>query len=428
MYLIFFNLSVQSFVKCVVDCDVVSTFVPCLLERCCLYVHHTASWLARPRLFRLLDFVNSHPNVHYDLICRLQPLPVSCSFAIAVNMARTYADVNDALGRQWYDYENSTIEWSSPERYEIIDRIGGGKYSEVFKGIDMVNSDVCVIKVLKPVVDKKIKREVKILRNLTGGPNIIALLDVVQDRTGRYHSLIMEYVENVEWKVILTVFTEVDIKYYIFQLLKALDFVHSRGIMHRDVKPGNVMIDHRRRKLRLIDWGLAEFYHPGVAYHIRVGSRYYKAPELLVGYKMYDYSLDIWSVGCMFASMLFKREHFFRGSDNDDQLLRILRVLGTSAFDSYLKMYDITFKTCHEALLQEYPKQPWTRFITPDNQQLATPEAMDLLEKMLRYDHCQRLTAQEARSHAYFNVVRLEGASHKGDLGEYVSDSGFCSM
>ena len=60
----------------------------------------------------------------------------------------------------------------------------------------------------------------------------------------------------------------------------------------------------RRRQLRLIDWGLAEFYHPDTEYHIRVGSRYYKAPELLVGYKKYDYSLDMWSVGCMLASMV----------------------------------------------------------------------------------------------------------------------------
>jgi len=57
-------------------------------------------------------------------------------------------------------------------------------------------------------------------------------------------------------------------------------------------------------QLRLIDWGLAEFYHPGTDYHIRVGSRYYKGPELLVGYKRYDYSLDMWSVGCMLASMV----------------------------------------------------------------------------------------------------------------------------
>lgn len=57
-------------------------------------------------------------------------------------------------------------------------------------------------------------------------------------------------------------------------------------------------------QLRLIDWGLAEFYHPGTDYHIRVGSRYYKGPELLVGYKRYDYSLDMWSVGCMLASLV----------------------------------------------------------------------------------------------------------------------------
>lgn len=84
----------------------------------------------------------------------------------------------------------------------------------------MVNLETCVIKVLKPIANKKIQREVKILRNLTGGPNIIALLDVVQDRSRRYHSLIMEHVENIEWKILLSVLTEVDVKYYTFQLLK----------------------------------------------------------------------------------------------------------------------------------------------------------------------------------------------------------------
>ncbi len=65
-----------------------------------------------------------------------------------------------------------------------------------------------------------------------------------------------------------------DIRYYIFQLLRALDYSHSQGIMHRDVKPHNVMIDHAARKLRLIDWGLAEFYHPREEYNVRVASRW----------------------------------------------------------------------------------------------------------------------------------------------------------
>jgi len=105
----------------------------------------------------------------------------------------------------------------------------------------MFSHEQCVIKVLKPVAAKKIKREIKVLRNLTGGPNVVALLDVVVDReshfcicyifylelrivivqaSGRYHSLVMEYVENTEWKHLLPILTEADIKYYTFQLLK----------------------------------------------------------------------------------------------------------------------------------------------------------------------------------------------------------------
>lgn len=64
------------------------------------------------------------------------------------------------------------------------------------------------------------------------------------------------------------------------------------------------MIDHERRQLRLIDWGLAEFYHPNTEYNVRVASRYFKGPELLVDFQEYDYSLDMWSLGCMFASMV----------------------------------------------------------------------------------------------------------------------------
>jgi casein kinase II subunit alpha len=98
--------------------------------------------------------------------------------------------------------------------------------------------------------------------------------------------------------------------------------------MHRDVKPHNVMIDHEQRKLRLIDWGLAEFYHPSKEYNVRVASRYFKGPELLVDLQDYDYSLDMWSLGCMFAGMIFRKEPFFYGHDNYDQLVKIAKVWG----------------------------------------------------------------------------------------------------
>jgi casein kinase II subunit alpha len=152
---------------------------------------------------------------------------------------------------------------SDQEKYEVIKKIGRGKYSEVFSGINTVNSEKCVIKVLKPVKRKKIKREIKILQNLTGGTNIIQLLDVVRDPQSKTPALIFEYVNNTDFKYLYPTLTDYDIRYYMNEILKALDFSHSNGIMHRDVKPHNVMIDHEKRQLRLIDWGLAEFYHPG---------------------------------------------------------------------------------------------------------------------------------------------------------------------
>ncbi len=179
---------------------------------------------------------------------------------------------------------------------------------------------------------KKIKREIKILQNLAGGTNIINLLDVVLDSQSKTPSLIFEYINNTDFKTLYPTFTDYDIRYYIFELLKALDFCHSHGIMHRDVKPHNVMIDHEKRQLRLIDWGLAEFYHPGQEYNVRVASRYFKGPELLVDFQEYDYSLDMWSLGCMVAGMIFKKEPFFHGQDNYDQLVRIAKVGSLCSF------------------------------------------------------------------------------------------------
>lgn len=76
------------------------------------------------------------------------------------------------------------------------------------------------------------------------------------------------------------------------------------GIMHRDIKPQNVLIDNQQKIIKIIDWGLADYYLPNKEYNVRVASRYYKGPELLVNNKYYDYSMDMWSLGCMFAGMV----------------------------------------------------------------------------------------------------------------------------
>ena len=123
------------------------------------------------------------------------------------------------------------------------------------------------------------------------------------------------------------------------------------GIMHRDVKRHNLIINHKTKELRLIDWGLAEFYTPGQEYNVRVASRYFKGPELLVDNIYYDYSLDIWSLGCMMAGMIFKKEPFFQGHDNYDQLVKIAKVLGTEDLYKYISNYDLTFDTHYNCLL-----------------------------------------------------------------------------
>ncbi|KAL8546408.1 hypothetical protein ACS0TY_006221 [Phlomoides rotata] len=342
-----------------------------------------------------------------------------------MSKARVYADVNVLRPREYWDYENLTAQWGEQDDYEVVRKVGRGKYSEVFEGINVNNNERCIIKILKPVKKKKIKREIKILQNLCGGPNIVKLLDIVRDQHSKTPSLIFEFVNSTDFKVLYPTLTDYDIRYYIYELLKALDYCHSQGIMHRDVKPHNVMIDHELRKLRLIDWGLAEFYHPGKEYNVRVASRYFKGPELLVDLQDYDYSLDLWSLGCMFAGMvialishfpcsmyfssllissscflflmqIFRKEPFFYGHDNQDQLVKIAKVLGTDELNAYLHKYHLELDPQLEALVGRHSRKPWPKFVNADNQHLVSPEAIDFLDKILRYDHQDRLTAREA--------------------------------
>jgi casein kinase II subunit alpha len=137
------------------------------------------------------------------------------------------------------NYEALSVEWGDQDNYEVIRKVGRGKYSEVFEGINVRNDERCIIKILKPVKKKKIKREIKILQNLRGGTNIISLLDVVRDPESKTPSLIFEYVNNTDFKVLYPTLSDYDIRFYLYELLKALSYCHSQGIMHRDVKPHN---------------------------------------------------------------------------------------------------------------------------------------------------------------------------------------------
>ncbi|GAN02176.1 pkinase-domain-containing protein [Mucor ambiguus] len=295
------------------------------------------------------------------------------------SIAKCYADANTKLPSTYWDYDALQVQWGEQDNYEIVRKLGRGKYSEVFEGVDIEKDEKVVIKVLKPVKKKKIKREIKILQNLTGGVNVIELLDVVRDPQSKTPALVFEYINNTDFKLLYSRFTDYDVRFYMYELLK----------------------------LRLIDWGLAEFYHPGTEYNVRVASRYFKGPELLVDFQEYDYSLDLWSFGCMLASMIFRKEPFFHGHDNYDQLVKIAKVLGTDDLFAYLDKYGIKLDKQYHDILGRYPKKQWQKFINNENRRYISNEVFDFLGHLLLYDHQERYTAKEAMAHAYFGMLAL---------------------
>lgn len=318
---------------------------------------------------------------------------------------RTNRDAVDAYPRSYQYHEEIDIRYGSQEFYEISRKIGYGKYSDVFEGYAPETDQRVVIKVLKPVRRKKIFREVKILSNLLGGPGIINLLDVVSVQGSSYPAFVMEH-GGLSLSQVAASLTPEDVKIVMFQTLRALDWCHIHGICHRDVKSGNLCYNPDTRSLRLLDFGLAEFYNYGECLHHRVASRHFKSPEILVSYQLYDYSLDVWSLGCMMAGIIFQKNPFFRGSNNTNQLDKIVEVLGTANFLRFLDKYNIRLGQARLKELGGYPEVPLESFRNAANADFCTPDALALLHAILRYDPEERPDVRECMRHRYFDSVR----------------------
>ena len=334
-------------------------------------------------------------------------------------LPKEYANINSKRPRSYWDYEKFEIQWNLPYNYEVKKKIGRGKYSDVFEGINIKNNTKCCIKMLKPVKKKKIQREILILQNLSGSSNknIIQLLDYVRDPISKTPSLIFEYFEGChDWKYLNKILTENEWKWYFYQLLLSINHCHSNGIIHRDIKPHNVIIKHseniHERIIRLIDFGLAEFYHGNKDYNVRVASRYYKSPELLTKNRFYHYSMDIWSFGCILAGVIFKNEPLFKGNDNNDQLCKITKILGTDELFKYLKKYNLKLDPEIDVSLGRTARKPWNKFLVSDdkrgdinNKKGDNALVIDLIDRCLQYDMENRITATEALKHDYFKDV-----------------------
>lgn len=141
-------------------------------------------------------------------------------------------------------------------------------------------------------------------------------------------------------------------------------------------------------------------------------------------FQEYDYSLDMWSLGAMFASMIFRKEPFFHGNSNSDQLVKIAKVLGTDHLFEYLDKYDIELDAQYDDILGRFPKKNWHGFVNAENQRFVSNDAIDFLDKLLRYDHAVRISAHNSpfdRSCAHASLGTSYGY---GSYGSSILQSG----
>jgi casein kinase II subunit alpha len=144
--------------------------------------------------------------------------------------------------------------------------------------------------------------------------------------------------------------------------------------------------------LRVVGWGSAKFWHPNTEHSVRVSL--FKAPELLVDFCKYDYSVDMWGAGSMLASLIFRKEPFFHGNSISDMLLKITKVLGTKELFEFVEEFEIELD---EDLVDELgycPRRQWSSFVTPENEKNVHDDAIDLLHRLLRYNPRVRLLSK----------------------------------
>ena len=219
--------------------------------------------------------------------------------------------------------------------YKIERVCGNGSFGIVFQGKVLHTGETIAIK--KVYQDRRFRNREFSIMSILDHPNIVKVRHAFYT-TGEkldeiYLNLVMNYVpENLnrlnksysEKKEIFPLFL---IKLYIFQIARALNYMHNKKICHRDIKPQNILLDPQTNRIYLCDFGSAKLLKKGESNVSYICSRFYRAPELLLGNEFYTTSIDIWSLGCVIAE-LFKGKPFLRTENKDEQINKIMECLG----------------------------------------------------------------------------------------------------
>jgi len=286
--------------------------------------------------------------------------------------------------------------------------IGNGSFGVVYQARLVDSNELIAIK--KVLQDKRFKnRELQIMRKLDHC-NIVKLKYFFytsgEKKEEVYLNLVEEFVPETVYRVARhycknrQTLPLIYIKLYMYQLFRALAYIHSLGVCHRDIKPQNLLLDPDTAVLKLCDFGSAKILvagEPNVAY---ICSRYYRAPELIFGAVDYTVNIDTWSAGCVLAELLLGQP-IFPGDSGVDQLVEIIKVLGTPTREQIREMN----QHYTEFKFPQIKPHPWSRVF-----RARTPaDAISLTSQLLEYTPGSRCTPLQACAHKFFDELREPG-------------------
>jgi len=284
------------------------------------------------------------------------------------------------------------------EKYQRIEKLGEGTYGTVYKARVIGTSQVVALKKIKVEAEDEgvpstAIREISLLKELDH-PTIVRLHEVVHEHQKLY--LVFEFLDKDLKKYMDSQAGGIDpmlIKSYMYQLLKGIEFCHARRVLHRDLKPQNLLIDSHGH-IKLADFGLARaFGIPVRAYTHEVVTLWYRAPEILLGARQYACPVDIWSLGPIFAEMITRRP-LFPGDSEIDELYRIFRLLGTPTEETWA---GVTKLPDYKATFPKWSKKD-LKTVVPGLEE----SGIELLDAMMQYQPSNRITARAALQHRYF--------------------------